>query len=533
MNRTYRRGTGLFALCALALAGGCATVGPDYRTPDPGAAGVPEQWSASLPEGERLLELRNWWSQFGSPTMAGLIDEALETSPSMDAALARVAQARAGVGMGMAALLPKIGVTGGIGRGRSNEKTSLRGARVDTDTDTGARDVLHGQVGTFEGSLLTTRSLSTDMSWEIDLFGGRRRSLEGSRATFEARRAEWRGARVTLAAEVANVYVLRRHCEGLLAVADADLVSRTETHLLTLQKRDAGFVIPADADRTEASVAEARSVRSGLEAECTQYQNQLVALTGLPYGEIGSRLAADRASLPTPPDGALPVVPAEAISQRPDVAVSERVLAAASADIGVAKAAALPSITLIGSIGVNVGRGGKRDTTGYNGIEAQSNSGSYRVTTRSWSFGPSISLPLFDGGKAAADIAFAKAAFEEASAAYQSSVRNAVMEVENALVRVDSASSRLSDIGRAHDGYTRFFEATEAQYREGAASLLALEDARRVLLASRQAQLGERLAQLQAWITLFKAVGGGWQSAEPPAEPETFNPIPLATSAME
>lgn len=478
------------------------------------------------------MMLTEWWTQFGSVTLTNFIDTALANSPTVDAALARVMQARGVAGGEMAALMPKIGATGGLSRSGNNTTASINGKSVITDLTSGAQTSFDGGQTTVDHSTLTNRSRSLDMSWEIDLFGGRRRRIEASQAFFEARVADWRSARLVLVSEIASTYALRRHCEVLLNISNADYISRTETHRLTLQKRDAGFVIPADADRTEGSVAEAASSVTGLQAECAIYQNQLVALTGLTYPEVGKRLGVEADSLPTPPAGALPIVPAIAISQRPDISASERNLAAASANIGVAKAAALPSISLIGSIGVNVGWGTSRNSTAYDGSDAQTNNGTYNTIARSWSFGPSISLPIFDGGRAAADIEYAKAAFLEASAHYQASVRNAVLEVENALVRLDSTSRRMGNIERAHNGYTSFFAATDAQYRVGVASLLALEEARRVLLASRQALVSERLAQIQAWITLFKAVGGGWKNEEAPITPGLLNPIPITTTTL-
>ncbi len=499
--------------CRVALSGsvllaGCSTVGPDYQAPDATAQALPTGWQAPVPAGAAALELSEWWRQFGSPTMAELIDTALATSPSLEAAVARIVQARANAGIADAAWQPSVSAGTGLSRSRTWQRDTFRSADGTAQPATTTRD--HA----------TTRSAVLDMSWELDLFGGRRRHAEASRATAEARHADWWGARVSLAAEVAKAYGERRYCEALQQIAQEDLRSRTETHRLTRQRLDAGFVPAADADRTEASVAEAAGVLKGVQGDCAVLANQLVALTGLDHAQISARLARDVAVLPRPPSGRLEVLPVQAITQRPDVAAAERQLAAASAGIGVAQAARLPSLRLIGSLGINVVRG------------SNSSVGQYQTETRPWSFGPSLSLPLFDGGKGQAQEAYARGVFAEASANYQSSVRLAVQEVENALVRVDSLGRRLSDFEHAQAGYQRYFAATEALFGAGATSLLALEDARRVLLSSRQSLLSEQLAQLQAWVSLYKAVGGGWTAADlTTASHDTVVPPPSNSSA--
>lgn len=506
--RDKRYFSSCLVLSGSALLGACSTVGPDYQAPDVAASTLAPGWQAPLPSGQEALELSQWWRHFGSATLTGLIDAALGSSPTLDAAVARIVQARANAGIADAAWRPGVIGSGGASRSGTWQRDSIRSADPAAQSSTVSRD--HA----------TTRSASLDMSWELDLFGGRRRQGEASRATAEARHADWWGARVSLAAEVAKAYGERRYCEALRQIAEEDLRSRTETHRLTRQRLEAGFVPASDADRTEASVAEAAGVLKGVQGDCAVLVNQLVALTGLDHADVSARLASDVALLPTPPSGRLEVLPVQAITQRPDVAAAERQLAAASAGIGVAQAARLPSLRLVGSLGINVSRG---SNTGV---------GQYQTDTRNWSFGPGLSLPLFDGGKGEAQVAYARAVFAEAAANYQASVRLAVQEVENALVRVDSLGRRMSDFERAQAGYQRYFAATEVQYNAGATSLLALEDARRVLLTSRQSLLAEQLAQLQAWVSLYKAVGGGWSAADlSNASHDTVVPPPSSLSA--
>lgn len=474
-----RLSTTLPRLGAVALAlslAGCITVGPDFQVPDLKQAGVPDQWAASAPQGAATMDTERWWAQFNDGELSALVEAAQHNNPTVDAALARIRQARANAGSSRSALLPKLNGTAGINRNGSSS----------SDTE-----------GVYV-PLNTNRSASLDMSWELDLFGGTRRGVESAKAQLAARQADLHGAQVALAAEVAGNYLQARYAQAMVATAETDLASRGNTDALTQRKLDAGFAAPADVDRTVASVAEARGTLKTWQANYASALNQLVALTGLPHAELTRRLNAGTAQIPRAPAAAWNLVPAQAVAQRPDVAAAERMLEAANANIGVAQAARLPSVKLLGSIGLNQSR--------YYGSDT-------KTTLHPWSFGPSISLPLFDGGKGASDVDYARAVYQEAMASYQGKVRNAVLEVENALVRVNAAAQRLDDVELARQGYQRYFDATNVQYREGAASLLALEEARRVLLSSQQARYAEQLEQSQSWISLYKAVGGGWQTA--------------------
>jgi outer membrane protein, multidrug efflux system len=295
---------------------------------------------------------------------------------------------------------------------------------------------------------------------------------------------------------VANAYVTRRQCEALAVQSEIDLASRIETHRLIGNKIRSGFAAPADQLRTEASVAEAASQLHNQKGACARLVNQLAALTGVAPAEIEARLGQRPAVIPTPGGAPVPAVPAAAVSQRPDVAAVERTLAAASADIGVAMANRLPRLSISGVIGVNSLRLGGA-TTPYD----------------TWSLGPSLSLPLFDAGVGAARVASSLARYDEVLASYRQILRRAVQEVEDALVRVDVAVRREESAEIAEARYRQFFAAKETQFRLGATSLLDLESARQVTVASSQALAAARLERAQAWIALYQALGGGWQEA--------------------
>jgi NodT family efflux transporter outer membrane factor (OMF) lipoprotein len=251
----------------------------------------------------------------------------------------------------------------------------------------------------------------------------------------------------------------------------------------------AGFSAAADGSLARASLAGTRSTLINQQAQCDLLVKSLVALTGGDETDLRARLAGVSGRLPQPAGIEVPSVPAEALRQRPDLATSERELAAASAEIGAAQADRYPSLSLSGVITVAAATS--------------------PLTT--WSFGPSLSLPLLDGGRRRAAVDSARAAYAAADADYRQKVRQAVKEVEQALVSLDSAARRTAQAEEAAREYRRYFEAAEQNWRAGGVSLLTLEEARRLALAAEIELIGLQRDRVEYWIALYKALGGGWQ----------------------
>jgi len=451
----------------------CA-VGPTYRAPNLSEIGAPAGWHAALPHGGTIAGLAEWWKRFDDPALTRLVEAAEQNSPTIAQAVGRVREARAAVTSSRASLLPALSGSGSVTRGKN-----LSGGTGAAGSDT----------------LSTVKTASADASWELDLFGGNRRSLQGSKARLRSAEANWHDARVTLAAEVANAYTTAREYQNLIALYDQEFASRQSTERLTALKIREGLAPRADALAVEASTAASASTLENQRGLYAQTLNQLVMLTGLTYAQIESTLGAP-AAIPQIAKTVELALPASTVSQRPDVRSTERLLAAASADVGVAIADALPSLSLAGSIGINTSRVGGESTT-----------------LRTWSFGPSLNVPLFQGGANAAKIESARARYDQALAAYRSSVLSAVQEIENALVRIDTVSRRRAHAEKAAGNYSLYFAAIEKSYREGKSSLLQQEDARRQSLSAQESLLAVRLEQAQSWIALYKAVGGGWETS--------------------
>lgn len=437
---------------------------------------APSQFHASLPgqlpDGASTEDLANWWAQFDDPLVAELIDAAQASNQTLAQALARIAQARANLGSTRSALFPSL-------------DANANARRSKTDLTPGT------------SSVGTSTSKSLDSTWEIDMFGGKRKGVDSANARLAARIADWHGVRVSLAAEVAVTLVNYRACEATAALLAEDLISREQTAQLTMLKIKAGFTAPADGALIDASTADARQRLIAQRADCDMHIKALTALTDIAEPALRDKLAGS-SRLPRPRGITVNAVPAKALAQRPDIASAERELAATSADINVAEANRYPRLTLLGSIGIA-------------GLRIEGNTSN----SDTWSFGPSISLPLFDAGRRKADVDAARARYDEAYAAYQQQVRTAVREIEEALVRLDSSARREDDAASAARNYDHYFHASDDKFKVGSGSLFELEDARRTMLSAHQTLIGIQRERVAAWIALYKALGGGWNADTP------------------
>ncbi len=440
-------------------------VGPSYQPPAPA---LPAQWQAVRPHAGDVAQLRQWWSRFDDALLAQLIDTAQRDSPSLEAAVMRIEQARANARAVGAAGWPALDL-----------KSSLRRSAAGTPP---------------LAAPMTNTSIAADASWELDLFGGARAAREVSRVRVTARESEWHDARISLAAEVANNYLGLRACEALSANLQLDLDSRKQTVALTTQKVSAGFSAPADAALLRAGLADANSRLTAQLAECEVLVKSLVALTGAGEPALRELLVTRTARLPDAPAFAITEIPAIALTQRPDLAAAERELAAASYEINVAEANRYPRLALTGSIG-------------YAGMRLAG------VTSdgTSWGFGPALSLPIFDAGRRVAQADVARARFGELRALYVQRAREAVREVEQALVRLDASLRRQADVEAAITDFEAFLAAAQTRWNAGIGNLIELEEARRQALNANAALVQLRREQIAQWITLYKALGGGWE----------------------
>ena len=469
MTNSRRPAVGLLSVVTACLLLSACAVGPTYA---PLAATTVAAWQAPLPHNGSAASLNGWWSSWNDATLQGLIEAAQTSNPTLEQAAARIAQARAGLTIAGSNALPNVTGSASANRGNSASGFALPGAT-------------------------TSVSSTLQAAWELDLFGANRRTRDAANARFSARNIDWHQARVSLAAEVASAYVKLRVNEALATGYERDAASRKETARLTGLKTNAGFEAPANAALANASASEASARLTTQRAEVDLGIKALVALTGLPEGSVRLALLADRAKLPVPANLMVPSVPAAVLGQRPDLAAAERELAALTAEIGAAEADRYPRISLSGSVGYSVSR--------FAGITSEG---------ATWGFGPSLTVPLFDAGRRSATVELAKARYAESVAGYKAIAIRAVREVEEALTLLQSAQERTSDVQASLDGYVAFEKAAQARLSAGAGSVLELQEARRAVLAAQVAVLTLERERLNAWISLYRAVGGGWDQAQ-------------------
>lgn len=473
------RNTAWSALGALLLSA-CSAVGPDYVPPSLSAAGVPSRWASDKHAADAAQSppaanpATPWWSELADPALDQLVLEAFRTSPTLEAAMAKLQQSRTLAAQSDSAALPTLGASAASQRGSSDPS----------------------------GSVSRQSWLSLNASWELDLFGAVTRGQQGAQARAAAQQATLADARVSLAADVSDAYLGHRACQSHLALGEQDVASREATAKLTAASVEVGFTAPYQGVRSLASVAEARTRVAATRAQCERLENLLTRLSGVARPQLMKMLAAPPTGLgrlPEPRHFSI-AIPSEALLQRPDIRAAERNVAAAAADIGLAEADRYPRLALNGTLGYSASAG---------------SAGS--LSFGNWSFGPALSLPILDGGRRAAAVEIAKSRYDEALAAFKARARSAIQEVEDGLTRYAAAHERAENARVSATQYQHFFDAVEQRYREGASNLLELEDARRAMLAARQTLLDVQQERLQAWVALNRATGGAAQYESPPA----------------
>ena len=472
---------------------GCAASAPPLIV----AADAPPQWYAplppasastgtpvlgaasSLPHNGSLTSLSQWWQQQHDPLLVELIDAAQVVSPSVITARSNIAQAQASRAASEAALLPSLDASASLSRN------------------------LSAPINRTVPPISNLGQIGLQTSWELDLFGQNRASVEADNQRLLGTEALWHDARVSVAAEVANLYYSLRACGKLLQVAHADAGSRAESARLIALVTQAGFEAPATAALARASAAESRARVTQQGAACELDVKALVALTASKEPALRQKLAQTAGDAPQQGFTDIASVPAEVLGQRPDVYSAARALAGASFEVSSARAQRYPRLSIGGAIAGNR----VRSRTLNQNFDA-------------WSIGPlALSVPLFDGGASQANLEAAKARYEETAGKYRATVRQAVREVEEALVNLQSSADRGTDTAVAQEGYRASFAGTEARYAAGLASLVELEESRRTLLLAQSAVINLEKERRGAWIALYRALGGGWTSAAPPVKP--------------
>ncbi|AUH49704.1 RND transporter [Chromobacterium sp. ATCC 53434] len=461
-------------LIAAALSG-CA-VGPDYQRP---ASELPAQWKSDagwLPAAPADAQpKREWWRQFGDADLNRLEADALARSPTLQLALARLDQAQAQSRVHGAAALPAVSVGAAAAR-----------SRLSADRPQSA----YGTAGS--STVQSDLKPMLSVSYEIDWLGRVRRDIESARAGAEQAAADRANVELLLTAQLAGAYLQLRQQDEEIRLLDDMLAAQQRVLELTRIRHQAGLASAGDEAQQAAAVAASRAQRELLLNQRRAGEDLLATLSGAPAAAF--RLAPGKL-----PD-ALPAVPAGApsalLQRRPDIASAERAMAAANAQIGVAKAAYFPQLTLAPT---------------YLGSESTGLANLFSTPALIWGIGLQATQTLFDNGKTAAGVAYAEAGYRAALASYRQSVLQAVQEAQDALGALHGLEQarRLQDEAVRHQD--RAYAISQLRYREGLDSALTLAAARQSQLAAQRALVQLRGGQQTASVGLLKALGGGWQ----------------------
>jgi len=503
------------------------TVGPDFTAPKPGVHAdfndVSAHPSAAVTETSNPDPL--WWNAFNDPALTLLMQQAIAGNIGLQESLLRVVEAHANVEAAAAAGLPSLNGNASYMR----EQLGLKGL-LDSHGATRGIDALEAPdsplnqyapgLGTEAGSALSggLNSLEAPInlyqyglsaSWELDLFGRVRRSVEQANASAEAQQEAANDALVMLESQVAQAYLQLRAAQQMAAQQRQDVQTDQLNLQLTQSRAGQGLATGLDVDQARTQLQADAAQLPGYEKQIGQTLNQLAVLTGQPPGALNARLGMP-APLPSNRDVIGIGIPAGLARRRPDVREAEAELHAATANVGVAVASFYPDISLTGSAGL-------RNTDA-----------SYLTNWSSlfYSFGPAISLPIFEGGKLTANLRTARAQQASAALNYRATVLNALDEVENALIAYRTDQDTASqDAGTVQSAVLSLHLAT-SRYQYGLDSYLPVLDADRTMVAARQQLDQAELAVADDIATLYTALGGGWQ-IDQPAVPVSAAPPPL------
>jgi NodT family efflux transporter outer membrane factor (OMF) lipoprotein len=446
------------------------SVGPDYVKIEPQA---PERWQADLRGGVMESEtgpvdLSAWWSVLQDPQLSSLEARAVAGNLNLKAATARIREARALRGVSSAGFFPTVDTSAAVSRRRSSANSGA-------------------------GGVSELYSTGFDADWELDLFGGIRRSVEAAEASLEATEEEHYALQVSLLAEVALNYVALRSFQTRLDVNRENVLAQQESYELNASRYQAGLIDELVVQESLRILESTRALSPALEGEINAAKNSLAVLLGEQPGSLHAELAAHQ-PLPGLPISVVVGIPAETLRRRPDVRRAERNLAAQTARIGVATADLYPKFRLFGSVG----------------LESLSAGDLFKGTSKTWGFGPSVSWNLFDAGRLRRNIDVQTARQEQALLEYELTVLRAQEEVENALFSYAQEQLRRDSVRKASQAAIRAEELARDRYQAGLVDFSNVLDAQRAKLLLRDESARSDGIVIANLVRLYKALGGGW-----------------------
>ena len=451
---------------------GCA-VGPNYSTPK---VSVPESWSELQQKGEaKPASIIQWWKAFNDPALDSLITRAVKSNLDLRVAEARVREARFQSGVVAADLWPSANTSASYSRSRRSLGISTIPPKAKVKRDL------------YEAGF--------DASWEIDLFGGKRRAIEAARADIDAAVENQRDVLITLLAELARNYIEVRGSQRRLEIVCKNIKAQQETVEITRVRYKAGLSSELDAVQAEALLATTQSQIPLLKNAMKQAIHRIGVLLGQEPGNLLGELSKEAPIPHAPP--VVPVgLPSDLLRRRPDVRRAERELAAATARIGVATADLFPKFSLTGDFGLQ--------TENLNAFSLSH--------SRFWSIGPTVRWPIFEAGRIRANIKVQNARQEQSFLSYEKAVLASLEDVENAIAAYNMEYVRHQNLSEAVNANRRAVDLASELFTGGLVNFLNVLDAERSLYRSEDELVqSERTVSLNL-VILYKALGGGWET---------------------
>jgi len=459
-------------------AAGCM-VGPNYRRPD---VGTPPSWGELAPtapaagRSDAIVDgtPTAWWTTFDDQLLTSLIQRTVQSNLTLQQAEARVREARALRRISAADLWPQVEASGSYTRGRTSRNGRSPGAA---------------------GKYFNLFQAGFDANWELDVFGGNRRAVEAADASVQAAEDDRNAVLVSLLGEVGLEYVSYRSLQQRIALANQNVSAQQGTLDLTRRLFNAGLAPELDVQRAAAQVATTASTIPLLEQQAAQAMHVLGVLIGQPPMALREELTAV-GPIPKPPAQVAVGLPSELLLRRPDVARSERQLAAQTAQIGVATRDLFPRFFISGAASLQSVRG----------------SDFFDWQSRLLSVGPSVSWPIFEGGRIRANIALQTAAQQELLAAYEGIVLQAFQDVEDALVAFSHEQATRAQLEEAVRANQRAAELARKLYGQGLTDFLTVLVAEQSVFTSQDTLAQTEREVALELVALYKAVGGGWEA---------------------
>jgi NodT family efflux transporter outer membrane factor (OMF) lipoprotein len=470
----------LFGVVMVIILNGCSSVGPDFVKPE---APVIDNWVADNPAiGRDAVELSDWWSVFNDPVLNELVEKSFQQNLSLQITGLRILEARAQLGIAVGNKYPQVQAGGTASTNQVSENAPNFNPALDNE--------------------FSSYELGFDASWELDFWGRIQRGVEAADASLNVIFADYDDALVSLAAEVARVYVTIRTLETQLALAHDNIVLQWESLRIAQIRFDNGATTELDVQQAKSNLSSTRASVPALTRSLYQAMNSLGILMGKPPGELDLQ-SGDLTGIPTAPAQIAAGIPADLLRRRPDVRRAEFLAASQSALIGVAEGELYPKFSLFGSIGL------QSSDTGNS-----SSSDLFDSDSLVYSAGPTFSWNIFNSGRIRNNVRVQDARYQQALVNYQDTVLRAYQETEDAMIAFSQSQMEAGFREQSAKAALRATELAGIQYREGGTDFQRVIDSERSLVAQQEQWTRSRGDIALSLISLYKALGGGWSLRE-------------------